>query len=273
MRYEEVLPASLLRPYIRRLWALEDATPCEARAVERVVPDGHMEVIVHLGPPFTRLAAPVSQGAQPRALIAGQLHGPLLLQPGRTINLVAISFEPWGARALLGVEPRALTDRLPALGEVLGAGAERLVDALAAQRTVHGRLRAAESWCAGHLAKARLPSPVLRSAVAAALADRRISRVASLAQRVGWGVRRLERGFEEYVGLAPKALLRVGRIQRALADLQAPRPPTLAALAHDHGFVDQAHLPLLYRRVVGIARGRSRGARHALEHLFLSGAG
>lgn len=272
MRYEEVLPASPLRPYIRRLWALEDATPCEARSVERVVPDGRMEVIVHLGPPFTRLDAPAPQRAQPRALLAGQLHGPLLLQPGRTIHLVAISFEPWGARALLGVDPRALTDRLPDLEELLGAGAGRLVDVLAAQRNMHDRLRVAESWCAGHLAHARLPSPALRAAAAAALLDSRISRVSDLAQRVGWGVRRLERGFQEYVGLAPKALLRIGRVQRALSDLQTPGAPALAALAHDHGFVDQAHLTHEFTSLVGLSPARYRAESHALEDLLLSTA-
>jgi AraC-like DNA-binding protein len=272
VRYTETLAGPSLRPYVRRLWALEDATPSELRAVERVVPDGCMELIVHLGPPFRRLAGAEPSPTQPRALLAGQLHGALLLQPGRTIDLVAIRFEPWGAAALLGLDPRELADRLPPLDELVGAHAGRLVDALARAGTVAARLAAAHAWCAGYLAGARLPPVGLRVAATAALADPHVSRVDDLAHRTGWGTRRLERAFEEHVGLAPKVLLRVGRIQRALAGLQASAAPSLAALAVDHGFVDQAHLTREFTRLVGVSPARYRAEAHGLEDLLLEPA-
>jgi AraC-like DNA-binding protein len=269
VRYAETLPAPPLQPYVRRFWALEDATPSALRAVERVVPDGCMELIVHLGPPFRRAGAPEATALQPRALLAGQLQGALLLQPGRTIEFVAIRFQPWGARALLGIEPGAWTDRLPALDDVVGAHADRLVDALGRARTTEGRLAAAERWCGGHLARARLPARAVRAAASAALRDARLTRVDDLADRVGWGARRLERAFAEHVGLAPKTLVRVGRVQRVLAALEAPGAPPLAALALDHGFADQAHLTREFTRLVGAPPARYRAEAHGLEDLIL----
>ena len=104
MRYAESLAPQDLAPHVRRFWSLRDdpASAGEApRPVERVIPDGRMELVVHLGDRFAELAQDAVDGrlrawrAQPSALLAGQLSGPLFLQPGRVIDLFAIRFEPW----------------------------------------------------------------------------------------------------------------------------------------------------------------------------------
>jgi methylphosphotriester-DNA--protein-cysteine methyltransferase len=54
--------------------------------------------------------------------------------------------------------------------------------------------------------------------------------------------RTLERLFDERVGLGPKLLARVVRIQRVVATLDGAGPPSWSALAADLCFADQAHL-------------------------------
>jgi AraC-like DNA-binding protein len=232
-----------------------------------------MELIVHLGDPFTRLGTEPRPGPQPRALLAGQLLSPLLLRPGPRVDLFAIRFEPWGARGVLGIEPGALFERLPSLEDLLGSDAPRLVDALTRAAGFPERVAAAERWLAVRLGRA---GPIPRSVVEAARAagaDAELRSVADLAGHVGWGVRRLERGFAEHVGLAPKALLRVARLQRLLGHLAAPGPaPSLAALALDCGYADQAHMTREFTALVGTSPTRYRAEAHGLQDAILEPA-
>lgn len=270
MHFAEVQPTPALRAHVRRFWWLSDASRLAGRPPERIVPDGRMEIIVHLGPPFTREEGPRA-GRQPRAILAGQLRAPLLLRPGPTIELFAIRLHPWGARSLLGVDPTGLLDRLPPLDEVVGADADRLGEALAAAPSGAARVAAAERWCLARLSRARLPPLPVVQAVRAALAGDGAVGVGGLARHVGWGPRRLERAFREHVGLAPRPLLSIGRVQRVLAELRRTPWSPLAGLAPAHGFVDQAHLTREFRRWVGTTPGQYRAEAHRLEDWIVEG--
>lgn len=272
--YRDATPSPPLRASVRRFWGLSDGGAGGARDLERIVPDGCMELIVHLGDPFTRLDGQAAAGSQPRALLAGQLLAPLLLRPGRRVDVFAIRFEPWGARALLGVEPGALAGRLPPLGDLLGGDADRLGDALAGARGFAARVQAAERWCLSRRARARAPAVALVEAVRTATSDASVVSVADLARRAGWGRRRLERAFVEHVGLPPKALLRIARLQRLLARLAAPgNAPPLAALALDAGFADQAHMTREFAALAGTTPARYRAEAHRLQDVILERPG
>lgn len=268
--YRDAAPAPPLRPCVRRFWGLSDRGDGGPRGIERVVPDGCMELIVHLGDPFTRLGGPTTTELQPRALLAGQLLAPLHLQPGRRVDVFAIRLQPWGARMLLGVEPGALLGRLPPLADLLGSDADRLGDALAGARGFGARVRAAERWCLARLSRASAPAAALVEAARAAASDASVASVADLARHVGWGTRRLERGFAEHVGLPPKALLRIARLQRLLARLAAPgRLPPLSTLALEAGYADQAHMTRDFALLAGTTPARYRAEVHGLQDAIL----
>lgn len=48
--------------------------------------------------------------------------------------------------------------------------------------------------------------------------------------------------FRRTVGVSLKHFERIERFRRSIAVLRQPQPPTLAAIAADHGYADQAHL-------------------------------
>ena len=78
VRYREIPPSARLRPIVQSFWTLDhDAA---AAAPQRVVPDGHPELILNLGEPFEYLRHG-RWHRQPRAFFAGQIRGPLMLRP------------------------------------------------------------------------------------------------------------------------------------------------------------------------------------------------
>lgn len=269
MLYAELLPPSDLAPYVRRFWQVEDRTAGDAPRLERIVADGCMELVVHLGNRYARIDAQGVLHEQPRLLLAGQLEEPLLLRPGRVSEICAIRFQPWGAAALLGIAPRELRGETPALEALLGAEAERLADALARSRYADERFAVLIAWCRVRMRHVRRIPPAVLAAVQLAERSAGKLRVDELAARTGCERRTLERAFDAWVGLAPKVLLRVQRVQRVLAALATAPERSFAALAQRHGFADQAHLTREFRALVGLAPTAYLRETHGLQDALL----
>jgi AraC-like DNA-binding protein len=117
-----------------------------------------------------------------------------------------------------------------------------------------GAVDAFESWLAG------LPEPdddarLVDRIVAAVEEDRTLLRVEQLAERFGMGVRRLQRLVAGHIGFGPKWLIQRYRLQEAAAVLRTERPTSLAVLAAELGYADQAHFSREFKAVVGSTPG------------------
>jgi AraC-like DNA-binding protein len=82
--------------------------------------------------------------------------------------------------------------------------------------------------------------------------------VEAMAKSAAVSSRHLERLFARHLGVAPKTLARVLRFQRALGALMRDPEGTLADVAADAGYFDQAHFIKDFRRMTG---GVPRGYR------------
>jgi AraC-like DNA-binding protein len=115
--------------------------------------------------------------------------------------------------------------------------------------------RVAEQVWAGRFPEALRPSPVdtrVRHAVRRLWSTE--TDVAAVAGELGVTGRHLRRLLMEHTGIGPKAVQRVGRFQRFLLAADAACPPsTLADLAADAGYADQAHLAREVRELAGLA--------------------
>lgn len=193
----------------------------------------------------------------------------LVIQSGSS-RVVGVNTRLWrGARAGTGLI-RAMKLRAGAAGAVLGAiPVGRLTDrvvpfedvfpgeqpgieaaVLGPKRHVEG-LAAFESWLAG---RAALPldarSAEITTIVERVARDPTLTTVARVAARSGMDVRTLQRRFREQVGATPKWVIRRYRLQEAAVRLERGEV-SLAALAAELGYADQAHLSRDFKAVVG----------------------
>ena len=81
--------------------------------------------------------------------------------------------------------------------------------------------------------------------------------VGGLPRRLGTSARTLSRRLTAALGLRPKEYARLARFGRARELLGAPGI-TLARLALEAGYADQAHLANEFRRIAGVPPGRLR---------------
>src|SRR6266498_1855478 len=138
-----------------------------------------------------------------RCRIAGVPRGrfsEVLRDAGRVFG---VRFRPGGFRPFLGAPVSAITDRFVAVEAVFGAPGRELADAVVAADDAQA-VAITERFLLGLEPLGRAPDPMgelVAAMVAHVMADPAVTRVDKLAREFGFGMRRLQRLFAEYVGV------------------------------------------------------------------------
>ncbi|MGZ9113049.1 MAG: AraC family transcriptional regulator [Brevundimonas sp.] len=236
-RYQEHEPPAALRPFVRTLWTY--AAPASDHAVQRIAPDGCPELILDIGSPYEEQGDDGVFRLQPRALFAGQMTRPLALRPVGPVELVAVRFEPDGARDWLGRPLSEATDRrLDMVARLAGLTApagdpEGQVEIMARLLEDHRRRHA---WSL---------DPAVRADIEAASVD------LLPAARSAAGRRALQRRFRDRVGVPPRLLRSILRFRRVFDHAQGPEALGWLEAGLEAGYFDQPQLARDFRRFLG----------------------
>jgi AraC-like DNA-binding protein len=230
-----------------------------------VVPDGRLELLVHLGDPFSRLDRDGSIHRQAHLLAAGQLSGPIHLAPGNWIDVVGVRLTPAGAHAVLPVSLDQLSNHVVSLREVHRGMAAALETAATRPLCRAGRARLMVKVLAQYV---REEPDARMTAALEFLAEGGPGSFDALAARCGMSWRTLERRFLREVGLTPKTYQRVVRFRRAFRMLGETGPGAGARIAARAGYYDQAHLIRDFRRFAGASPSSFFRATTALARAF-----
>ncbi len=247
MIYEEYDPGPRLRHAVRCFWVLSGAGG--GTAPERIVPDGCMELIFHFGDRFERILRPGVSELQPRAILAGQLTGPLLLRPTGRTGFIAARFLPHGAAAFTREPMSALRDRVLAARDVPGLDLSAVEDSLGVAVDNPARVEILRAFLDSRL---RVPvPPVVVRAIQILREMPGESRLGQVRTALGVHERTLERLFQKHVGIGPKQYARIVRFHRVFELME--RGFDLTRIAHDLGFADQPHFNREFRSIAGLS--------------------
>ncbi|MBY0507614.1 MAG: helix-turn-helix domain-containing protein [Bryobacteraceae bacterium] len=228
MRYREFAPSPALACVVERYWYFAGA----AEGPQRVFPDGHAELVFHLGDGVR---------GQARTLLIGQMSRWVDIEPEGRLSVFGVRLQPAAAMRLAPVAGRIvdLADPWPRAAECRQQLGEAVDDL--------GRVAVAERWLSSVFGTWQ---PDRRIAAAVAVWQDRMTGVEPVAASVELSRRQLERLFRAQVGLEPKRFARIARFQRALRSSQNE---AWASVAQEHGYYDQAHLIADFREFTGTA--------------------
>lgn len=248
MNYTERKPLPRLSAHLECFWFASKDGP--AGLPERVLPDGCVEWIFHLGAPFKRLNQANEWATQPRSFVVGELTRFILLQPTGPVDTMGVRFRPGGAYRFLPFPVGLLTDSFVSTGNIWGRDGEYLEEAVLNARSHQHRQDAVETFLLSRLIDSE-PRRRFDAAVGEVLRSRGQMRVNQIAAAIGCSPRQLEREFRAAAGLSPKALARVIRFQNLLRLAGEDALRQWAGVALDCGYADQPHMVREFRELTG----------------------
>ncbi|MFD2720267.1 helix-turn-helix domain-containing protein [Hymenobacter monticola] len=231
-----------------------------------VLPDGYAEIIFHFG---SACSVATLDGLQPlpSPFLMGLLGQPVTLHAAGRVEIIGIKCFPWAVFELLG---------LPAAGPGVVRHLEHAIAQLHAPLAAclqAGRVTEALALAAEYFEQLPLPvagaNTVLTKAGKALRAAKGTLPVSEVAAAAHATVRTLERKFKESSGHTVKDVSGLIRFEQVRNQLWLQPDASLAGLAHDLGYADQAHLSREFRRYSGTTPAAF--ARHAKQLRLAAG--
>lgn len=251
MHYHEFRPAEQLAKFIKCFWVLEGPSSPSA-GPERILPDGCTEIVFHIGDPFAQHNPNGTTEHQPLALLVGQMRHHLLIQPTGRVQVLGVRFWPGGAYPFLGVPQNEVAGRVIALDAIWGAITNELHSRIAEAPTPSESVRQVETILVARLNRFHRHDDTVLNAIAAIFRSGGSLPVESLAANMGMGLKRLDRKFNNRVGLPPKLLCRIVRFQRVLRMLERrENDRDFVQTALDCGYYDQSHFIKEFKSFAG----------------------
>jgi AraC-like DNA-binding protein len=167
---------------------------------------------------------------------------------------VSIGLTPAGAFELLGTRMRDLVHADVPLADLLGRRDAELAERLASAPDWPTRFAVLDERLTAWLGAVRGQPDELTPHAWRRLQDPDRPRISALASETGISRRALETRFQRTIGLAPAAVARIARFQRAVGMLA--RRSDLSRIALDCGYADQPHFNRDVRAMTGLTPTR-----------------
>ena len=257
MIYLRHVPSAPLNRFVEYLWFYTGFFP--DHSVERVLPDGAVELLIDLHGPPKKLYTDAVGGAYRvyrRAWISGQHSQFIVIGTEQNASMMGVHFRAGGAFPFLSCPVSELNDDVVELEHVWGPRVRSLHEQLSEAPSPQEKFRILETM----LRAVGKDSMTEDLASSAALAELQMAHdpvsIKLLSKRLGLSQRQLLRRFEEHVGLRPKALARIFRFQNVLKRLEAERKVHWAEIACEAGYYDQSHFVKEFQEMTGLNPSR-----------------
>lgn len=255
MHIERRFPSGSLRPFLLAPiegWEQVSATQTQLREV----PFPGVPLILGLETAWD-IDGPTGS-TRVSSFVAGLHAAPTLVRPvAASWSCIELRLTPIAAHRILGLPMHELANRTVGLADI-APGADELVERL---RDVPWpeRFDLVERFLLRRLDAAQKPTPGVEwSWRELSRTDGRAA-IAEIAAELGWSHRRLIARFREQIGLAPKAVGRVMRFDRAVQALKSAAAG-LSEVAYECGYYDQAHMNRDFRELGGTTPDSFRSA-------------
>jgi AraC-like DNA-binding protein len=253
-------PDGLLGRAVASAWYARGTVPYRR---ERVAPTGSTVAVIVLGDPIIETAGgprAVPVRAE-RGFLIGPHDRPVTNEPTGETFAVGIVTTPVGCRAALSVDPAAVAGRVEDLMEAWPTATD-LRERLLATPDPEGMLDLVVGCLADGL-HADVPGLDRCERAVAMLQGDPVRPIADIAAALSVSHGHLDREFTRIVGLAPRRLARLLRVERLLEAIDLDGDVPWADLAAHLGWADQSHMIRDVKRHTGSTPSAYIAARRA----------
>ncbi|ANS76201.1 AraC family transcriptional regulator [Paenibacillus yonginensis] len=236
-RLARLQPASALTPFIKHYWIAQWNLDGQAAYDQEVVPNPCVNLVVERGNTF--FYAPSAQKYAHRLDGSGAVFG-VKFHPG--------GFYPFLRDSVSGLQGMPLPSS-PILGL---AGADLEQQLLSPEISDEDKAQIADRLFMNVLPAEDPQVSFIRDIVSYIAEHKELSRVEQLCTVFDCNIRTLQRSFGQYVGLSPKTVIRLYRLQNAAEAMDKGQSSSLTDFSMELGYHDQAHFIKDFKAVIGL---------------------
>jgi AraC-like DNA-binding protein len=186
-----------------------------------------------------------------KATVSGVFLGKFSRTLHGASHVFGVKFHAGAFRKFLKEPASALVNRTVPAQRIFGKEVTALAAVIVSCASEREMAEAAGAFLRRRLPDADGTMMLARQMVGRILAEREIKTVEDLVGRLGMGKRRVQRIFQEYVGVHPKWVIRRYRLHELTERIQSGEELDWAGLALELGYFDQAHLINDFGAIVG----------------------
>ena len=269
MNYQTFKPHPDLESLVNFYWSLE--VPAEYNSQkQRIIPDGCIEMAFILGDDIKRYTSEDEFIIQPRAMVLGQTIEPFYIQPIGYVNTFAVSFYPYGFANFISEPIKKLVNKETPIDLVFGeVSAKELERNIIKATDTKERIEFIEKFLFDKLNDKTTIDNIVKTTIDTLLSTKGSAQINKILKQDLSKRRQLERKFLEQIGISPKQLGKVIRLQSALKILLNEESENLTNIAYKSEYYDQSHFIKDFKEFTGISPKEFLGNKNmALSSLF-----
>lgn len=250
MNYATFPPPDALKAFIKCFWILESSGSHIEK--QRIVPDGCMEMIFHYGDLYRQYTDDQNFIVQPRCFVFGQITNTLDIEPTGKTGIFAVRFYPFGFEPFSPVPMSLLANKATPLNEIFGDAGTLLEEKIIHSQNAEERIAHCNDFFLKLLTEQKTIQRTIVQCVDTMIQVNGNLSVKEISGHLDINRRQLERLFSEKIGLSPKQLSKIVRLQSALKSMLKDEKSKLTTVAYEADYYDQAHFNKDFKEFTGL---------------------
>ncbi|MDX9771588.1 MAG: helix-turn-helix domain-containing protein [Tenuifilaceae bacterium] len=251
MAMKTARPASILEPYIKQYWGIENVLPKGEQYVHRIIPCGISELMFYLGE--RPLVLDSRKSFNENVVLNGHQKEFFDIQIANQISLFSIAFHPQGLMKFFNIPMNEAYNQSIPLKYIDRVLEKELFPRLQDAETFEQRAEIVNSHFTTLLEKnyANFEFQRVSHIVNTIKSSKGLIGVDSLSSEACLSRKQFERVFTKHIGSTPKQYLKTVRLQHSLHLKSKDKDKSLTQLAYDCGYYDQSHFINEFKQQTG----------------------
>jgi Helix-turn-helix domain len=251
MNYQTFQPHSDLQSLVKCYWTLEIQAQKDVQR-QLIIPDGCIEMIFILGDDIKRYTSENEFIIQPREMVLGQITESFFIEPSGYVNSFAVRFYPYGFANFLTTSIKKLANKETPIELLFGKNPSKVLGQKILQASdTQKRIEIIEGFLLDKLNNKATIDNFVKKTIDIILLTRGSTTINNILNDDLSKRRQLERKFLKQIGISPKQLGKVIRLQTALKMLLNQQSESLTKIAYDSEYYDQAHFIKDFKEFTG----------------------
>lgn len=235
--HQRILPGRALQPFVAHFWTVRWSL-----AAPRMV--------ATLPHPSVHIVFQENDGVR-RAEVTGVHTKRFERELSGDGSVFAVKFLPGAFSVSMNGPLSRLRERTVPVAAVFGEAGDEWAAKVFSEPSLEGRMQLCTRFLASRLAPLSSDAARVRDLALRMETDRTLLRASDAAATLGMDLRTLERAFRRWVGVTPKWVIQRYRLHEAAERLKSSLAVSLAGLAAELGYADQAHFARDFSRMIG----------------------